>query len=267
MLKKSLGLFVFSGLVVSAAVVGCSADVVVTPTDGGTATDAAVDTGKPVTVDAAKDVAPKSDAAVSCLDDTLAIGMPAETTAPKSAQALCTSTQVTAFATACLGTTATAATCTEFTDANKACSDCIQLSADNKAKPTPALFPVNEKTVSANVISCGFLTISKPECAIPTINYTMCYRSVCGDCDANDKAATDACQKEAKEGVCKTLAPTKECDDAYAAGKTQIDAACRGADFNAIFSKVANVLCGTGVAPVTDAGTDSATPADAASGG
>ena len=257
MLKKSLGFFVFAGLAGSVAVVGCSATA--TPADGGTTTDAAADTGKVPVSDAAKPVpdAAKPDASTSCLNEANAIALNAATTAPVKGQRLCVSTQIDAFATACLGTASTADTCKAFTDANKTCEPC--LNGSKTAAPTPALYPVTDKLVSANVVSCGFLVIGKPECAIPTINYTMCYRSACQECDTNDKAATDACQKDAQANLCKSAAPTKECSDAYTAGKAQIDAACRGTDFNTTFVKVANYMCGTGVT-LTDAGaTDAAT--------
>ena len=220
--------------------------------DGGaSSTDGAKPTDAPVSV---KETAPPKEASSGCtVDDTAQFGLYPETLPPKAAQGLCTTKQASDFSAACLGTAADQTKCEAFIAANKECSACIDGSQDNKALPVPVLYPVTADYVNANTLGCGFLVVGKPECALPAINYRMCYSSVCGACDRKDTAGTTKCETEAKAGVCKSLATTKECDDAFTAGKTQIDATCGTTSFDAIYAKVAAYLCGSG-ATANDAG-------------
>ncbi len=263
MLKKSLGFLTITGLVGSLAFAGCSATPA-TPSDGGS-TDALLDTGAP-TADAAKDAAKDvaKEAGPSCsLDQSAGKVLFAETSPPAKGQGLCTSKQVDDYHASCFSGNADAGDlCKSFTEAaaNKGCYACLRSSADDKTKPTPAIFSVTATLVQANTLGCGYLVIGKPECAIPAINYLMCYRSVCGDCKKGSADET-ACQKEAKEGLCKQYEASKECQDAYTAGKTAIDAACGGTDFHAQYTKVANYMCGS---PTDGGAGDAAPPTDAA---
>lgn len=194
------------------------------------------------TTDAAVDAKPDGSTSVTCLIASSAITLSSKLTAPKAKQGVCSSTQVSAFSTACLGSAATQATCDAFTNNNLLCGACIQGSSQLPANPVPAIYPVSSGTVSANVLGCGYLVVGKSECALSAINYDMCVRSVCSTCPT---AETAACQAKAAAGDCANLTPSKTCTDAYAAGQTQIDATCGGPSFSTGYPKVANYMCGS----------------------
>ncbi len=259
MLKKSLGFLTLAGLAGSLTFGGCSNGPTLAPTDGG-ATDATADTSTP-TKDASKDV---KEAAPSCSVNQDLFGVLfKETSPPAKAQGLCTSKQIDDYHALCYGGADAGDQCQAFYDAaaNKACLGCLRASSEDKTRPAPVIYPVTEKLVQANTTGCGYLVVGKPECANNAVRYIMCYRSVCGDCTKGSDDET-ACQKDAKENLCKQYEATKDCQDAYTAGKTAIDATCVGttSDFKGNYLKVANYMCGG----TTDGGvTDAALPMDA----
>ncbi len=253
MFKKVFGLVAIAGTIGVFSGVGCTTTT--STSDGGTATDSGGvatdaptgDTGKPP---------PKPDSGpAGCYDESGAIGLSKDAKEPKAAQGLCTAAQVNGFQANCLGPTADNAKCKAFIDdaANKACLPCIEGSKDG---PAPVLLPANKEgnSVFVNTFACGFLTINRAACANPSASYLMCLASSCDSCDEKDTKAQDDCEAKAIAGVCKQGEPTKECTDAFTAGKTAIDAACRGTDFIGTYTKVANFLCGSGGGPVDGGG-------------
>ncbi len=198
--------------------------------DSGTVDSGVVDSGK----DSAADVA-----IISCFDSTFMLQLPTQTLAPKAAQGVCTAKQIDDFYTTCFDTNATQLSCDSFIANNATCSDCLSLTSS--AKPIAATYPIDDYYVSANVISCGYLQIGKPECALPAINKAICATSSCAYC--GDQASYDACLINAQVSGCSSITVSKTCTDAYAAAKTQIDAACLGTNFKATLSKVANYMC------------------------
>lgn len=187
--------------------------------------------------DATKDATP--DAPVTCLDDTQEMILSSIFTAPKAKQGACSTTQVSDFATACLGTSATQTACDTFMNGNLICTACLEGNASGG--PVPAIYPISSTYVSANLIGCGYLVVGKPECALTAINLHMCSRSICESCSAIELAA---CVAEAEATYCSAYTPSKTCSDAYTAGKSQIDATCGGTAFDAIYKNVANYMCG-----------------------
>ncbi len=234
-------------------VYGCSAQPGVLPTKDAASDAKATDAASPpkdsepvlqdaTPTDAAKDAKQDGPAVVTCLDATSMLTLSSSVTDPKAKQGVCTSTQVSGFSAACLGTTATQAGCDAFINSNLLCSACIQGSSQLPKNPVAAIYPVSSKSVTANIVGCGYVVVGKPECALSAINYNMCFRSVCSACTSTESAA---CQTKAAAAECAGLAPSKTCTDAYAAAQAQIDATCGGPDFTSGYSKVANYMCGS----------------------
>ena len=224
---------------------------------------AAIDAGDPASVG---DARPKADAGrdtstpfvvdagvATCYDETGALTL--TSTQGKAGQSVCTPAQIDSFHMACLGSTATASSCKAFTDnaANKACNACISGGplVDGGSNPSfPVLLPANQSgtRVYANLLACGYLRLKRPECVADACNSLVCISSSCETCSFADKAALADCQATAAASdFCRESAETSACTDAYAyaAGKAEVDAFCRGADFLATYMKVA-----TGLAPI-----------------
>lgn len=252
MLKKVVGLAAIAGAVALMAGAGCSVTTTNTSTtDGGGTTTG--EGGTTPTTDGGGgggDAKPpvKTDGGTTpagCYDENGAISLKKDTPAP-SRRNVCTTAQISGFYAACLGSGAAQAACKTFMDdaANKACMGCVNGEANG---PAPVLLPANADgdSVFANVFACGSITIGKPECANTIASYNMCLASSCADC-ADDASENTCYETAAKSTFCKETEPTKDCTDAYTAGKAAIDSACRGSNFEGTFNKVAAFLCGGG---------------------
>lgn len=244
MVKKVFGVGLIGCLVATLAGAACSSTVETTVTDA-----SVVDSAPSATtvVPEAAPPKPRPDAApAGCYDEGEAISLAKDTKPPQPGANVCSPAQIDAFLKACLGTTSDATRCKAFTDAaeNKACRACI--SGDATDRRMPVLLPANQAgtRVYANTGSCGYAVIGKPECAIPAASSLMCRASACDSCAANDTPAKTTCDAAARAGICKQYEESKACTDAATAGKAQIDAVCRGADFAGSFTKVATYLCG-----------------------
>ena len=163
MFKKTIGLAAAALAISGFAVLGngCSSSSSSTTTDGGSEGDGAV---------VHKDAGGGTDGggtteAPACYDLADAqIGLNGET-APKAAQGVCTSTEISDFFGLCLGESDAAdagGACSDYIDAHANCASCIlgPQTADAGAFPVPALVFVSSASVSVNVAGGAIGTAS-----------------------------------------------------------------------------------------------------------
>jgi hypothetical protein len=242
-MKKALGIVALMGIVGMGFGIGCTVENVTT--DGGT--DAATaDATATATGDAAK---PRTDGGgpASCYDEEGALAL--DGVAPTRAPGKCSDALITEFDQKCLGSAANG--CEAFIDANKDCSRCLigaLQGDDEKTVPVPALLSISDDAVVPNTASCAALVIGRPDCALKLAIQETCLVSACAVCE--DEATDNACRKEAEAGICKTVVDAA-CTQAIESRAAEWQALCSGADFDAVYPKVARVMCG---GSPTDAG-------------
>jgi len=243
MFKKLIGFTALAGVIAVGSGIGCSVTTTTTTTDGGSSDTDAATTG--TTTTPRPDSGRPDAAPASCYDEEAALAL--QGTAPTQGQNKCSSAAITEFATKCLGAGGNQAACTAFIDANKDCGRCLfgPLQGDDpKAFPHPALIPVSEDSVSPNIAACAAIVANQPACATKLANEIVCTSTACGTCEA---AGEEACDAEARAGICKdTIDAT--CNTAVNAASAQWQPICRGTNFDDTFNKVANFLCGAGSA-------------------
>ncbi|MBL9108106.1 MAG: hypothetical protein JNM74_02500 [Myxococcales bacterium] len=242
-MKKALGIVALMGIVGMGFGIGCTVENVTA--DGGT--DAATaDATATATGDAAK---PRTDGGgpASCYDEEGALALSG--VAPTRAPGKCSDALITEFDQKCLGSAANG--CEAFIDANKDCSRCLigaLQGDDEKTVPVPALLSISDDAVVPNTASCAALVIGRPDCALKLAIQETCLTSACAVCE--DEATDTACRKEAEAGICKTVVDAA-CTQAIESRAAEWQALCSGADFDAVYPKVARVMCG---GSPTDAG-------------
>ena len=104
---------------------------------------------------------------------------------------------------------------------------------------------MSDTSVSPNVAACAALVIGRPDCSVKLTQQVVCTSSACAACESD--ADDTACSAQVSEGICKTTVD-KACNDAVNAAAAQWQPICRGTAFDDTYVKVANVLCGAGVA-------------------
>ena len=235
-MKKALGIVALLGTVGMGLGIGCTVENVTA--DGGT--DAATaDATATATGDAAKP-RPDGGGPASCYDEEGALALSG--VAPTRAPGKCSDALITEFDQKCLGSAANG--CEAFIDANKDCSRCLigaLQGDDEKTIPVPALLSISDDAVVPNTASCAALVIGRPDCALKLAIQETCLVSACAVCE--DEATDNACRKEAEAGICKTVVDAA-CTQAIESRSAEWQALCSGADFDAVYPKVARVMCG-----------------------
>jgi hypothetical protein len=243
-MKRALGVLggvVMVGFVLGLSGAGCTLKA--EDPDAGTNPSSSTSTTAPTptSTDAGPDRAtPK----IACYDEDAALAI--KGTAPAAGTNKCTSMQIGELKTKCLGSGATG--CDAYVEANKDCARCVlgALKGDTPdATPLPALIPVSDASVSPNVAACAALVIGRPDCAVKLAGQVVCTSSACATCES--EAEDTECLAKATDGICKTTVD-KACNDAVNAAAAQWQSVCRGTAFDDTYVKVANVLCGAGVA-------------------
>ncbi len=156
----------------------------------------------------------------------------------------CTAADITAFRVACLDAGATNATCNAFLASKPTCGACLYTGSNDAAGKTilPAVLET-DNIAYANVEACEAVFLGNAAtCGVSYVNETTCLFSACDLC-AN--ANFDACTNAAAARVCGpyVVAANSVCGQTRAANQAAADTACRGADFNTTYAKVAAVLC------------------------
>ncbi len=160
----------------------------------------------------------------------------------------CTDAQLDAFLSGCLGDSSSEDACNAATTgANETCAKCV-LGGNGSIPP---LLTIGQTSVLLNYQACIAIKIGKPECALATTNQSFCPATACQACDSNDQTASDACEKEAQEGICADLfadtAVPAGCAEAFAAVKdgdpAVTDCIGDGKEFAAAAKLTARVFC------------------------
>ncbi len=156
----------------------------------------------------------------------------------------CTTADITAFRVACLDAAATNATCNTFLANKPACGACLYTGAADAAGKTilPAVLET-DNIAYANVEACEAVFLGNAAtCGVSYVNETTCLFSACDLC-AN--ADFGSCTNAAAARICGpyVVAGNSVCGQTRAANQAAADTACRGADFNSTYAKVAAVLC------------------------
>lgn len=156
----------------------------------------------------------------------------------------CTAADITAFRVACLDAAATNATCNTFLGSKPACGACLYTGATDAAGKTilPAVLET-DNIAYANVEACEAVFLGNAAtCGVSYVNEATCLYSACDLC-AN--ADFGSCTNAAGARVCGpyVVAGNSVCGQTRAANQAAADTACRGADFNSTYAKVAAVLC------------------------
>ncbi len=215
-----------------------SSDAEQTQQDGAVSQTPVVDAG-------AKRDSSVSDAAagLACRDEQQARAFDFKFLGPKAGQNRCTSQQISEVTTS-VALVGAEKTLEKFGSTHADCILC--LTGDRKTPaPAPAAYEIGDDAWTYNHVGCAYAAIGKPECAEAAMKRDMCAWSQCKACTVTGELS--ACYDEAEtSAACISYAPSKECADAYGAGKKTIDASCNGADYTAqsYFLKVANYLCG-----------------------
>lgn len=256
MFKKTIGLAAAALAISGFAVLGngCSSSSSSTTTDGGSEGDGAV---------VHKDAGGGTDGggtteAPACYDLADAqIGLNGET-APKAAQGVCTSTEISDFFGLCLGESDAAdagGACSDYIDAHANCASCIlgPQTADAGAFPVPALVFVSSTSVSVNVPGCfaAVTTGVDDTCRLAFSENSTCIESACASCEDAD---FDACTTyaDADEAGCSSAVPVDStCSDAInaSASDTTLAAKCTPSaaspGFQDYYTTVVTTLCGS----------------------
>jgi hypothetical protein len=160
-------------------------------------------------------------------------------------QGRCSATQSAGFLSACLSTTATAATCDAFFASDLACAECIvgpQPGTAPATVATPALIPVGDY-IFLNAGACEALAVGAPAgCAQSYSNATLCGYSTCETCDLNVDG--NACLSYSATHACAASQAPAACDAAIAADKTLADATCLATTFEGAYRKLVPFICG-----------------------
>lgn len=156
----------------------------------------------------------------------------------------CTAADITAFRVACFDAGATNASCNGFLASKPTCGACLYTGATDAAGKTilPAVLET-DNIAYANVEACEAVFLGNAAtCGVSYVNETTCLFSACDLC-AN--ADFGSCTNAAAARICGpyVVAGNSACGQTRAANQAAADAACRGADFNATYAKVAAVLC------------------------
>lgn len=192
--------------------------------------------------DAGKDaeIPPDSDALV-CEFGPVAVTDPAKA-AVAAQPGTCRPEDVAAGKGACLGA-ATATACNAFRDAHPRCAGCLfgeppNTDAAGKAL-LPAVVPFGETSVIPNTDACAAVVLGNAAtCGMAYVNETECFLSIAapgplGEClNQPDNPCTPY-----------RIADTSPCGKALKERSADIDAACKGTQFDDTFAKVAAVLC------------------------
>jgi len=174
-------------------------------------------------------------------------------------QGQCTAAQIGAFYDACLGPSATMATCAPYlgssaTGANAACGACI-LSRSDAATLGPVI--AHASTVSVNLAGCMELTDPTGGllCAKAYQAADQCEDAACElNCPVSDMASFDRysqCVMQADTGGCAPFVAPTSCANAEADGGPA-SVCFAGQSFHDLYEAVAPLFCG--VAPPTDGG-------------
>ena len=160
---------------------------------------------------------------------------------PPSTPTDCTQGQVDAFRVACLGPSATPASCDAFTNdpaGNGTCISCLFEQGSRLSVTFPSL---DNKSALIETSGCVALVAGKPECAVPLARRESCRLRQCFTCVTDPDNA--ACTAYADKNNCAPLTVPAQCEG------LPPSSLCSGTTFDDLYAKVAKVLCVAGHDP------------------
>ena len=158
--------------------------------------------------------------------------------APPASPTDCTQGQVDTFRTACLGASATKATCDAFTNDAATNGTCIACLAEQGSRLSVTYSTLDQKSALVELSGCIALVAGKPECAVPLARRESCRLRQCFNC----ASATDstACEAYADLNNCHSVTVPASCEGLIESTK------CVGTSFDESYAKVAKILCVSG---------------------
>ena len=172
--------------------------------------------------------------------------------APAAHQNVCTSTQISGFMTACVGSSATTTTCDTFQTANATCTTCLAGPSTSGATgyAYPATVPLDSSgDVIPNTAGCfAALSTGDAACKLSFTNEQLCEQSACASCDDTTDSACLS-YADADSAGCPSLSPTdatclSALDAAQASSANQTACASTATDFATAYAAIAATLCG-----------------------
>jgi len=184
---------------------------IVTPKDGGVVVNP--DGGIITHIDAGTGDAGTTDAGTSADGGTVAcydlgvVTVDTTSTAPAAGQNVCTTTQVSAYDTACLMGTSTTTTCQAFVNdaANNGCAICLY-GANGGGTPSPVLVGETATQSGINIAGCyAALSTASTTCKLTYTQQQSCEDAACLGCASN--ADYSACITSANNDTASTGCP------------------------------------------------------------
>jgi hypothetical protein len=163
-------------------------------------------------------------------------------------QGLCTSTQISAYYTACLDPNATTSTCQSFQLSNAACAACISTD-DTASSYGPLINKANVGIVTINVGGCiALLEPCNLECAQAYMANDECTESSCApNCQVFDQLSFDdyiACTQTADTCGCTTENTRAQCANLLTGSTHPAETCITAPDFQTFYQQVAPIFCG-----------------------
>ena len=178
----------------------------------------------------------------SCYNESGALVAPAGSSTEIN-QGYCSAQEVDDFYAACFA--GDMASCTAFQAASPDCFNCI-LPVDqdgNLDGYSPVLYQ-SMMFAYVNIYACEAAAAGLPQCGPPVSSLIFCANTACEACE-NGTPEDDACFNQAANagGICgdNITIPT-ECEPLF--DVTELSPECAGADFQAIYTSIANYFCG-----------------------
>jgi len=161
----------------------------------------------------------------------------------------CTSTQISGFLSACIGSGSSANNCSMWANANGSCAGCIVQGSDAGATQTGAIiFTGSGAPLSGNVPGCIALVDANagPQCATQLEPLMQCLALACGSCSDQTSFSNCEAASKANGGPCGSLAASAESPCSSYLGSNGLGVTKCGYNTSNQLTDVINVVCGSG---------------------